>query len=111
MAKLTDTQLIVLSKAAAREDGAGVFPSNMNRAAAAKVGTSLLARKLMRTVKSRPGLPIWRDGEDSKPISLVISRAGRDAIGVDVEVGDPVSRQRAAQRLFPQSRLRRRRRN
>jgi hypothetical protein len=33
MAKLTDSQLIVLSKATAREDGAAVVPSKMNKAA------------------------------------------------------------------------------
>ena len=48
MAKLSDTQLMVLSNAAAREDGAAVVPPKMNRAAAAKVGSALLARKLMR---------------------------------------------------------------
>jgi hypothetical protein len=46
MAKLTDTQLIVLSKADQREDGAASVPDRMNKAAAAKVGTSLVARKL-----------------------------------------------------------------
>ena len=45
MAKLSDTQLIVLSNAAAREDGAAVVPPKMNRAVAAKVGSSLVARK------------------------------------------------------------------
>ena len=48
MAKLTDTQLIVLSKAAAREGGLATVPNKMNKAAASKVGASLVARKLMR---------------------------------------------------------------
>ncbi len=43
MAKLTDIQLIVLSKAAAREDGLAILPPKMNRVAAAKVGSSLIA--------------------------------------------------------------------
>jgi hypothetical protein len=51
MAKLTDTQLIVLSTAAARDDGAGGVPDRMNRAAVAKVGSSLVGRKLMREVQ------------------------------------------------------------
>ena len=55
MAKLTDTQLIVLSKAAARDDCAGVIPDRMNRAAAAKVGSSLVGRKLMREIRTKPG--------------------------------------------------------
>ena len=42
MVKLTDTQLIVLSKAAAREDGAAVVPLKMNKATAVKVGSGLI---------------------------------------------------------------------
>jgi Protein of unknown function (DUF3489) len=83
MPKLTDTQLIVLSKAAARDDGAGVAPSGMNKAAAAKVGSSLVARKLMRELRTKPGMPAWREDTDGRSISLIITRAGRDAIGVD----------------------------
>jgi len=46
MAKLTDTQLIVLSAAAARDDGVAVVAAKMNRATASKVGASLVTRKL-----------------------------------------------------------------
>ena len=83
MAKLTDTQLIVLSAAAARDDGVAVIAAKMNRAAASKVGASLVTRKLMRELRSKPGMPVWRQGEDGRPISLMITRAGRDAIGVE----------------------------
>lgn len=82
MAKLTDTQLIVLSKAAKRDDGIAVVPSNINKAAASKIGSSLVARKLMREVRSKPGMPIWREA-DGHSITLMITRAGKDAIGVD----------------------------
>ena len=81
MVKLTDTQLIVLSKAAAREDGAAVVPLRMNKAAAVKIGSSLIGRKLMREIKSKPGMPVWREDENGRPMSLVMTRAGRDAIG------------------------------
>ena len=83
MAKLTDTQLIMLSKAAARDDGIAVVPPKMNKAVAAKVGASLVARKLMRELRSKPGMPVWRTDDDGGSISLMITRAGRDAIGVD----------------------------
>lgn len=83
MAKLTDAQLIVLSKAAARDDGAAIVPPKMNKAAAAKVGSSLVARKLMRQIKSKPDMPVWREDDKSRALSLIITRAGRDAIGVD----------------------------
>lgn len=83
MAKLTDMQLIVLSRAAAHEDGLAVAPQKMNRAAAAKVGSSLIARKLMREVKAKPGMPVWREDADGRGISLIITRPGRDAIGIE----------------------------
>jgi Protein of unknown function (DUF3489) len=93
MAKLTDAQRIVLSKAAAREDGAAAVPANLTKAAAAKGGSSLVARKLMREVKAKPGMPAWREDKTGKSISLIITRAGRDAIGVDQiqKVDRPVS--------------------
>ena len=57
MTKLTDTQLIILSKAAQRDDGAAVVPEGMKVAAAAKVASSLIAKKLMREVKQKPCEP------------------------------------------------------
>ena len=81
MLKLTDSQLTVLSTAAARDDGAAVAPQGMGKAAAAKVGSSLVARKLMREIRAKPGMPVWRE-DHGRNVSLVITRAGRDAIAV-----------------------------
>ncbi len=83
MAKLTDSQLIVLSAAAARDGGLAVSPAKMTKAAAAKVGSSLVARKLMREVKAKPGMPVWRHDEDGRPISLMITKTGQKTIGVE----------------------------
>ena len=85
MAKLTDTQLIVLSKAAAREDGIARVPDRLNKAAAAKVAASLVSRKLMREVRSKPGMPAWRDDDEGRGTSLVITQGGREAIGIEDE--------------------------
>ncbi len=74
IAKLTDSQLIVLSAAAAREDGLTFAPVKMNKAAAAKVGSRLIVRMLMREVKAKPGLPVWRRAEDRPKRSLHIVR-------------------------------------
>ena len=82
MAKLTDTQRIILSKAARLEDGAADVPERMNKATAARVGTSLVVRGLMREIRAKPGLPVWRMDDDRRRISLIITRAGRGAIGV-----------------------------
>jgi hypothetical protein len=82
-----------LSAAAAREDGLAVVAAKMNRAAASKVGASLVARKLMKEARSKPGMPAWREAEEGRPVSLMITRAGRDAIGV-AEEDWPVEAQR-----------------
>jgi hypothetical protein len=95
MSKLTDSQMIVLSKASQRDDGAAVPPRKMNKAAAMKVGSSLVARKLMREIRSKAGMPIWREGEDGRQLSLVLTRAGRDAIGVVENGGAPAAVARA----------------
>jgi hypothetical protein len=87
MPKLTDSQSMVLSKAAAREDGVAVVPRGMNKAAAAKVGSSFVARKLMREIRSKPGMSIWRE-ENGRNVSLVITRTGRDAIGVENDTAE-----------------------
>ena len=88
MAKLTDTQLIVLSKAARRKDGAARVPDQMNKAAAAKVGASLVVRRLMREIRAKPGMPVWRMDDDGRRISLIITRSGRNAIGVEDDAGE-----------------------
>ena len=62
MAKLTDTQLIVLSAAAARDDGIAVVPAKMNRAAALKVGAGLVSRKLMRELAFKARHACLADG-------------------------------------------------
>src|SRR3954454_6067319 len=83
MAKLTDTQLIVLSEAAARNDGTAIIPEGLNKAAAIKVAASLVSRKLMREVRSKPDMPVWREDEEGRGTSLIITREGREAIGIE----------------------------
>jgi hypothetical protein len=88
MAKLTDTRLIVLSKAAGRNDGTAIIPEGLNKAAAAKVGASLVSRKLMRKVQSKPDMPVWREDGEGRGTSLVITREGREAIGLEDREND-----------------------
>jgi hypothetical protein len=83
MSRLADSDLIILSAAAARDDGLAVVPTKMTKAVAAKVGSSLVARKLMREVKAKPGMPVWRSDEAGCSISLTITHAGQKAIGVE----------------------------
>jgi hypothetical protein len=65
--KLTDSRLILLSKAAERDDGAAVVPDLMKKAAATKIGSSLVARKLMR--RSARSLQC-RSGARTKAVGL-----------------------------------------
>ena len=88
MAKLTNTQLIVLSKAAAREDGAATVADGLNKAAASKVGASLVSRMLMREVRSKPGVPVWYEDDDGRGTSLIITRDGLAASGVEEETNE-----------------------
>jgi hypothetical protein len=81
MAKLTDGQLVVLAKASARDDEAAVLPARLPKPAAMKIGRGLVSRKLMREMRSKPDMPVWRE-EDGRKISLILTRAGREAIGV-----------------------------
>ena len=88
MAKLTDTQLIVLSKAAVREDGAATVPEGLNKAAASKVGASLVSRKLMREVRFKPGMPVWYEDDEGRGRSLILTRDGRAAIGIEEDTNE-----------------------
>ena len=81
---------------AARRRRSEVLTEKLKGGAAIKVAKALIARKLMREVKAKPGMPVWRRDAEGRPFSLVISSAGRKAIGVtekDVEsatnIGDP----------------------
>ncbi len=81
MSKLTDTQLILLSSASRRDDGLVVMPANL-RGGAAKAVKPLLDRDLLKEIKAKPDMPVWRRGEDGSH-ALQITKAGLAAIRVD----------------------------
>jgi hypothetical protein len=59
----------------------------------AKVGQALVDRKLMRLIRTKPGMPVWRIDSEDQSFSLVTA-AGRKMIKVEGEPAD----QRAAPR-------------
>jgi hypothetical protein len=61
MTRLTDSQLIALSRATQRDDRIATPPANMRGGGLAKVGQALVDRKLMRPVQIKPGMPVWRN--------------------------------------------------
>ena len=81
MKRLTDSQLIVLSRATQRDDGIATPPENMRGGGLAKVGQTLVDRKLMRLVRTKPGMPVWRIDSEDQPFSLVITAAVGRCLG------------------------------
>jgi hypothetical protein len=82
--KLTDTQLVLLSAAAQREDRCLVASRTLKGAAAHKVGSKLISAGLVKEVKAKSGDPIWRRDEDSgQAYALKLTAAGAKAIAVD----------------------------
>ncbi|MDX1820086.1 MAG: DUF3489 domain-containing protein [Paracoccaceae bacterium] len=96
MTKLSDTQLVILSAAAQREDRNVLpLPGSLRGGAAAKVVGALLSRALIAetTTDSRTKADaalnrIWRNDEDGRAILLHITDAGLSAIGVEPDSCD-----------------------
>jgi hypothetical protein len=80
MTKLTNRQIIVLSGAAQREDGVVALPEAMKPASLTKLSQALIAQELVREVRTKSKMPIWRRDAAKRPLSPVITRAGKAAI-------------------------------
>jgi hypothetical protein len=80
--KLSDTQLLILSSASRRSDHAALLPENLKGSAAKKVVDRLLNEKLLQELRAKGDMPVWRRGDDNRPYSLRITKAGLRAIEV-----------------------------
>jgi hypothetical protein len=98
MTKLTESQIIGLSGAVQREDGAATLPEAMKPASLAKLSQVLIARQLMREVRTKSKMPIWRRDTARRPLSLVITRAGKAAIASREEGAPKIFEKAAANR-------------
>jgi hypothetical protein len=81
--KLSDTQLLILSSASQRTDHAAVLPASLKGSAAKKVVDKLLKEKLLQELCAKDDMPVWRRGDDNRPYSLQITKAGLRAIEVE----------------------------
>jgi hypothetical protein len=82
--KLSDTQLVMLSAAAQRDDRCLTLPEKLKGAAAHKVVTKLIAAGLVEEVKAKAGMPVWRrDEQDGQPYTLMLTAAGPKAMAVN----------------------------
>ena len=91
MTKLSDTQAIILSAAAQREDRIALpLPESLRGGAAAKVVGAMLAKNFLQEVDAdtRKGELMWRETGDGHGVTLVATDAGLAAIGIEPEIDD-----------------------
>ncbi len=79
--KITDTQLVLLSAAAQREDGAVEFSARLKGNAAQKVLGKLLSEDLVEEIPADGALPVWRRDDDKGALTLRTTDRGLAAIG------------------------------
>ncbi len=108
MPKLTDTQLVILSAAARRQNGT-VLPLprslKVNKAAAATLLKSLLKKGLVAERPATADEAHWRDTRDGGRMALVITDTGLQAIGVDAD--EKTSKESPSTKPKPRQRSRR----
>jgi len=91
MTKISDTQAIILSAAAQRENRIALpLPESLRGGAAAKVVGAMLAKGFLQEVDAdmRKGEPVWRETGDGHGVTLVATDAGLAAIGIEPEGSD-----------------------
>ncbi len=108
MPKLTDTQLVILSTAAQRQDRAVLpLPKSLKVKGGALTKTleGLRKKDLLDEKPATRNATSWREGEDGRRMMLVITDAGLQAIGVDVD--EKASKQSRSTKTQPRQRRRR----
>ena len=84
--RLTDAQLILLSRAAKRNDHLVEVDADTKAGSLKKVAASLLKRGFLEEAKAKRGQPVcWTDGDAR--ISLRITDVGLHAIGIEPQAG------------------------
>ena len=86
MPKLTDTQTIILSRAATRPGNLAMpLPEGLHGAAAQKAVTAMITRGWLEEVDAdlRRGEPLWRETGDGHGTTLIATEAGLEAIGIE----------------------------
>src|SRR5467141_753471 len=77
--KLTDAQLVLLSRACQRDDGALEIPDDL-KDSTKKAVDKLLGAKMLEEVLATREFPVWRRDEQEGPIGLQITEEGLKAI-------------------------------
>ncbi|MFZ0840655.1 MAG: DUF3489 domain-containing protein [Xanthobacteraceae bacterium] len=80
--KLTDTQLVLLSRASQRHNHCAELPANLKGALAQKFVAKLLDGGLVEEVQAEADMPAWRKDNDGA-FALHLTDAGLSAISAD----------------------------
>ena len=88
MTKLSDTQRVILSAASQRTDRLALpLPKSLKGGAAHKVVNALIDKGLLKEVNANRKLndPVWRETDEGRLVTLLVTDAGLAAIGIEVE--------------------------
>jgi hypothetical protein len=99
MPKLTDTQSIILSRAATRPDNLAMpLPDGLVGAAAKMAVAKMIERGWLEEVEAnlRRGEPLWRETGDGHGTTLIATGAGLAAIGIEPVVATTMTNLRKA---------------
>lgn len=99
MPKLTDTQAIILSRAASRPDNLAMpLPDGLAGAAAKMAVAKMIERGWLEEVEAnlRRGDPLWRETGDGHGTTLIVTEAGLAAIGIEPVVASTMRNLRKA---------------
>jgi hypothetical protein len=99
MPKLTDTQTIILSRAATRPGNLAMpLPEGLHGAAAKMAVTRMITNGWLEEVEAnlRRREPLWRETGDGHGTTLIATEAGLEAIGIEPVVAIAVASVRKA---------------
>jgi hypothetical protein len=99
MPKFTDTQSIILSRAATRPDNLAMpLPEGLAGAAAKMAVAKMIERGWLEEVEAnlRRGEPLWRETGDGHGTTLIATEAGLAAIGIESVVATTMTNLRKA---------------
>ena len=80
--KLTDAQLVMLSAASQHGELCLTAPDKMRGAILTKVSEKLVKLGLVREIRAKTGMPVWRRDEAGQSYALKLTAAGLKAIAV-----------------------------
>jgi len=99
MPKLTDTQMIILSRAAKRPGTLAMpLPEGLHGAAAKMAVNRMITKGWLEEVDAdiRRGEPLWRETGDGFGTTLIATEAGLEAIGIEPVAASAVASARKA---------------